>query len=70
MFIELTTDEGKVMVNTSNVAYINPFYAELRTKTIDGTSIHFVNPINAKSRWAILVKETYEEVKQMIMEGK
>lgn len=70
MFIELTTNEGKTIVNTSNVAYFKPYSYELRNgKISSGTHIHFVNPLTSKGAWAILVDESYEEVKRMIMEG-
>ena len=71
MFIEVTSlSEGAVIVNTSNVAYIKPFYSELRTKEIYGTHIHFANPTAQRGCWSLLVKEPYDKVKQMIMEGK
>ena len=70
MFVELTTNEGKTMVNTSNVAYFKPYSYELRNGNVSkGTHIHFVNPTSHKGQWAILVNESYEEVKRMIMEG-
>lgn len=70
MFIELTTNEGKTMVNTSNVAYIKPYQVETKKGLEVGTTIRFVKPTSAKGGWAICVSETYEEVKRLIMEGK
>lgn len=68
MFIEVTSI-NKFMVNTDAIAYIAPSYS----RGIDGgheqCAIYFKNPINSRGGNLLIVNETYDEVKQMIMEG-
>lgn len=67
MFIELHSI-NPVMVNTDAIAYLAPQFERDFVK--DKCMITFKNPISSKGGNKILVQESYEEVKRMIMEGK
>mgnify|MGYP006874346132 CR=1 FL=1 len=62
MFIELTSGGITGLVNTSNLAYLYPFEGECM--------LVFINPIESKGTRKMLVNQSYEEVKRMMMEGK
>ena len=67
MFIELTTSKTKVLVNTAQIAYIQPSeYGLSDGRFIKGTAIHFTNMINGNGSRIMIVDETYEEVKQLM----
>lgn len=67
MFIELTTSKTKVLVNTAQIAYIQPSeYVLSDGRFIKGTAIHFTNMINSNGSRIMIVDESYDEVKQLM----
>ena len=67
MFIELTVRKIKVLVNTAQVAYIEPSeYCLSNGSFIKGTAIHFTNMINSNGSRVMIIDETYDEVKQLM----
>lgn len=67
MFIELTTSKTKVLVNTAQIAYIQPSeYGLSDGRFIKGTAIHFTNVINSNGSRIMIVDESYDEVKQLM----
>lgn len=67
MFIELTTSKTKVLVNTAQIAYIQPSgYGLSDGRFIKGTAIHFTNMINSNGSRIMIVDESYDEVKQLM----
>ena len=67
MFIELMTSKTKVLVNTAQIAYIQPSkYGLSNGLFIKGTAIHFTNMINSTGSRIMIVDETYDEVKQLM----
>lgn len=67
MFIELMTSKTKVLVNTAQIAYIQPSEYGLKNgRFIKGTAIHFTNIINGTGSRIMIVDETYDEVKQLM----
>lgn len=67
MFIELTTSKTKVLVNTAQIAYIQPSeYGLSDGRFIKGTVIHFTNMINSNGSRIMIVDESYDEVKQLM----
>lgn len=67
MFIELTTIKTKVLVNTAQIAYIQPSeYGLSNGRSIKGTAIHFTNMISSNGSRIMIVSESYDEVKQLM----
>lgn len=67
MFIELTTSKTKVLVNTAQIAYIQPSeYGLSNDRFIKGTAIHFTNMISSNGSRIMIVSESYDEVKQLM----
>lgn len=67
MFIELTTSNTKVLVNTAQIAYIQPSeYGLSNGRFIKGTAIHFTNMISSNGSRIMIVSESYDEVKQLM----
>lgn len=67
MFIELTTSKTKVLVNTAQIAYIQPSeYGLSDGRFIKGTAIHFTNMINSNGSRIMIVDESYDEVKKLM----
>lgn len=70
-FIELTMGkDDKILVNPAQVAFIAKNEMGLASgKFVTGTAIHFTNPLKSNGSRIIIVRESYEEVKQKLMEG-
>lgn len=70
MFIELTRGKDKILVNPAQVAFIAKSEMGLASgKFITGTAIHFANPWQSNGSRIIIVEESYDVVKQKLMEG-
>lgn len=73
MFIEVTKLDGsKVFINTNNVALVkaHSFKEAYTSPKVFCTYIQMTTAKDMSGNKIILVKEDYEEVKQMIMDGK
>lgn len=70
-FIELTMGkDDKILVNPAQVAFIAKSEMRLASgKFVTGTDIHFANPLKSNGSRIIIVRESYDEVKQKLMEG-
>lgn len=70
-FIELTMGkDDKTLVNPAQVAFIAKSEMGLASgKFVTGTTIHFANPLKSNGSRIIIVRESYDEVKQKLMEG-
>lgn len=71
-FIELTRGkDDKILVNPAQVAFIAKSEMGLASgKFVTGsTAIHFANPLKSNGSRIIIVRESYDEVKQKLMEG-
>ena len=68
-FIELTMGkDDKILVNPAQVAFIAKSEMGLASgKFVTGTAIHFANPWQSNGSRIIIVRESYEEVKQKLM---
>lgn len=69
-FIELIRGkDDKTLVNPAQVAFIAKSEMGLASgKFVTGTAIHFANPWQSNGSRIIIVRESYEEVKQKLME--
>lgn len=63
MFIEVTTDEGKKLINTSHIMAI-AIYSFGNEKD---TMITFAEPLGLRGPYKMIVKESYEEIKKLLM---
>jgi hypothetical protein len=70
-FIELTMGkDDKILVNPAQVAFITKSEMGLASgKFVTGTAILFTNPLKSNGSRIIIVRESYDEVKQKLMEG-
>lgn len=70
-FIELTMGkDDKILVNPAQVAFITKSEMGLVSgKFVTGTAILFANPLKSNGSRIIIVRESYDEVKQKLMEG-
>ena len=63
MFIEVTTRDGKKLINTSHILSIKP---EDPLKN-EFSVIAFSCPVSSKGGNILIVKESYEEIKKKMM---
>lgn len=63
MFVEVTTSEGKKLINTSHILSIKSENPKMGI----GSVITFSCPISSKGGNILIVKESYEELKKNLM---